>query len=150
LDSINAVVAVLAAGAAAGLKDDVAQAVRDAYSGIKAWLHAHYPKVDLWPLEERPASSAKQASLAEDLTNAGASNDDELLRLADVLFTTIHQDAPQAATSIGVDLEDVRGAFLIIRNVRAGSVGVRVRSVEVTDGIEISGIDAGGGPNPNL
>ncbi len=78
-------VAALAAGAAAGLKDDAAQAVRDAYSRIKSFLGRKYPTVDMHPIETKPASSAKQASLAEDLVDSGADRDPELLALVEAL-----------------------------------------------------------------
>jgi hypothetical protein len=62
--------------------------------------------LDVWnvaPLEERPSSTAKQASLAEDLEAAGADRDPEILRLAQALVEAIEREAPQAAASSGVD-----------------------------------------------
>ncbi|MDQ6900340.1 MAG: tetratricopeptide repeat-containing protein [Candidatus Dormibacteraeota bacterium] len=106
--AIDPITAAIATGAAAGLTGVATQAVRDGYEALKSGLRARFPKIDVGSLEERPSSQAKQASLAEDLEEAGADRDPELLQLARALVEVIEREAPQAATSAGVDLEHVR------------------------------------------
>jgi hypothetical protein len=82
MDPVSIVVTALAAGAVAGLKPTAEQAVKDAYHGLKAVIQNKYKKANVQQLEEKPESKAKQESLAEDLRDAGAETDEELLRQA--------------------------------------------------------------------
>ena len=144
---MDPITAALAVGAAAGLTGVATQAVKDAYGLLKSVLRARFPKIDVAPIEERPSSQAKQASLAEDLEAAGAAQDPEILRLAQALVEAIEREAPQAAASAGVDLERVKGEFVNVQRV-AGQV--RFRDVEATrGGINVTDVGQSGGPDPN-
>ncbi|MDQ3606970.1 MAG: hypothetical protein M3418_12400, partial [Gemmatimonadota bacterium] len=79
MDPISIIVAALAAGAAAGLKSNAEKVVADAYEGIKALIKRRYSRVDLTPIETKPESEKKRESVAEDLEEAGAAEDLELL-----------------------------------------------------------------------
>jgi hypothetical protein len=63
MDPVSFIVAALAAGAAAGLKDTAAAAVKDAYAGVKGWIQTRYGRVDLGALEQKPGSEVKRAAL---------------------------------------------------------------------------------------
>jgi hypothetical protein len=144
---VEPITAALAAGAAAGLTGIATQAVRDAYELLKSALGVGFPQIDLGPLEERPSSTPKQASLAEDLEHAGADRNLEILQLAQSLVEAIEREAPQAAASAGVDLARVRGEFVNVQRV-AGQV--RFRDVEATrGGINVTDVGQTGGPDPN-
>jgi hypothetical protein len=143
---VDPVTAAIVAGAAAGLTSTASQAVRDAYESIKALLVARFPRIDVRPVEELPSSPAKQASLAEDLARFGADRDAEVVRLAEALVVAIVREAPQAAASVGVDLERVKGQFLNIQRVEGG---IRAREVEASGGITITDVTAPGGLDPN-
>jgi hypothetical protein len=144
---VEPITATLAAGAAAGLTGIATQAVKDAYGLLKSALLTRFPKVDVAPLEARPSSTAKQASLAEDLAAVGADRDPEILQLAKALVEAIEREAPQAATSAGVDLERVKGEFVNVQGV-AGQV--RFRDVEATKGgINVTDVGKARGPDPN-
>ena len=143
MGAIEIIVAALASGAAAGLKPTVAQAVKDAYAGLKGWLGSRYGAVDVSPLEKKPESEAKRASVAEDLTDAGAGEDAEALQLAQKLLDAIAQHAPEAAGSVGVDLEKVRARSLKVGDVDATGSGVRVRESDFAGDIEIGNVRAG-------
>src|SRR5690349_23355356 len=54
MDPVTVVVSALAAGAATGLTDTVATAVKDAYAGLKRLLTRRYEDVDLAPVEKKP------------------------------------------------------------------------------------------------
>lgn len=147
---MDSVTAALAAGAAAGLTNVATQAVQDAYSRLKAVLSARFPKlgVHVEALEARPDSRLKQSSLAEELADAGAEHDAELLQLAQALLRTIQQEAPEAAVRAGVDLEKVRaGGSIVIEDARGGDVGVRGRDWQATGDVRINRIRGGSAPN---
>ena len=139
---MDPITAALAAGAAAGLANVAAAAVQDAYGRLKAALSARFPQlgVHIQALEERPDSPTKQSSLAEELIDAGAVHDAELLQLAQALLTAIQHEAPEVAVRAGVDLEKVRaGGSMVIEDARGGDVGVRGRDWKVMGDIKISG-----------
>jgi hypothetical protein len=148
MDPVTLIVLALAAGAAAGLKSVAEQAVKDAYAGLKAFIKSKYPSISLEPLEKKPESEAKRASTEEDLTEAGAGDDDELLLQAKTLLDTVKQHDHQAAEAIGVDLEEVEAEYLKIQKVRASGTGVKVRKAKFSGGIDLGEIDAGVGDKP--
>lgn len=140
---IEIIVAALASGAAAGLKPTVEQTVKDAYAGLKGLIARKYSGVDLAALEKRPDSQVKRDSVAEDLTAAGVAGDAEMLAHARSLLDAIAAYAPEAASAIGVDLAQIRGAALRIQDVEALDTGVRVRDSEFAGDIDISKVRAG-------
>ena len=146
---ITSLVAAIAAGAAAGLKKDAAKAVRDAYGGLKDVLTRRYSGVDLRPVEQRPTSRPKKESLAEDLSEAGAANDSELLALARVLTEAIQVYDPEAAGSAEVDLKDVKAKLLAIERVTGHHARVRVEGSDVEGEFRIIDIHGARGPDPN-
>jgi hypothetical protein len=143
MDPISIIVAALAAGAAAGLKANAETVVKDAYEGIKALIKRKYSGVDLTPLENKPESEKKRESVAEDLEEAGAAEDLELLDQAKALADVVKQHAPATGPAIGVDLEQVSAQFLTIRKVVAEGTGVKVRKGKFTGGIDIGEVQAG-------
>ncbi len=147
---MDPITAALAAGAAAGLTNVATQAVQDAYGRLKDALSARFPHlgVNVQALEARPDSTSEQSSLAEELIEAGAEYDAELLQLAQALLQLIRKEAPEAAVRAGVDLEKVRaGGSMVIENAQGEDVGVRGRDWEVTGDIRISGARGGSDPN---
>jgi hypothetical protein len=80
----------------------------------------------------------------EDLVQAEAGTDRELLALADKVLEVVAQHAPEIAKSIGVKLEDIKsGGSLRIRDVAAGEVAVDVKNADIHGDVEISGVRAG-------
>lgn len=147
---MDPITAALAAGAAAGLTNVAAQAVQDAYGRLKTALSDRFPQlgVHVQALEARPDSQPEQSSLAEELADAGAEHDAELLQLAQALLAAIQQEAPDAAVRAGVDLEKMRaGGSIVIEDARGGDVGVRGRDWLATGDIKISGARGGSDPN---
>ncbi len=143
MDPIGIIVAALAAGAVAGPKPTAEQAVKDAYAGIKALIQRKYGSVDLSAIEKKPESETKRASVAEDLTDAGAAQDADLLEQAKALLHAVEQYDRGAAAAVGVDLEQVKAAALKIQKVAAAGTGVRVRKGEFTGDIDIGEVQAG-------
>jgi hypothetical protein len=117
MDPIGIIVAALASGAAAGLKPTAEKAIKEAYAGLKSLIQRKYSRVDLLPIENKPESRSKRESVAEDLADAGAAGDRELLDLAKVLIDAVAEHDKATATVIGVDLEEVKAAYLDITKV---------------------------------
>ena len=149
MDPITLVVTAIAAGASAALKSTAESAVKDAYQGLKRLISRRYEDVDVDPVERRPGSEAKRQSLAEDLDAAGAARDRELLEAAQRLVEAVRTHDAAAGPAIGVDLEQVQAEFLRVSDVSASGTGVRVRHGTFSRGIDISGVDAGGGAAPD-
>jgi len=143
MDPISIIVTALATGAAAGLKSTAEKAIKDAYASIKGLIKRKYGDVDLAALETKPGSKNKRASVAEDLAEAGASADQELLDQAKAMIDAIAKHDKATASAIGVDLEEVRAAYLKIQKVRAEGTGVKVRNGEFDGGIDIGEILTG-------
>lgn len=99
MDPISLIIAALAAGAMAGVKDTASQAVNDAYTGLKVLLRRRFAgsrpaEAALDAAERQPGSD--QALLAEHLRAAGADSDEELIKAARTLLE--HADPAGART----------------------------------------------------
>jgi len=141
--AISVIVSVLALGAAAGLKESVAQGVKDAYSNLKALIRRKYAPVSLLQLEAKPESKARRDIVEEELIAARAQNDEELLQHVKAMLDALEQQTPETGAAIGVDLEEVKGAALRIANVGTEVAGVRVRQSEFSGNVSITGIRVG-------
>ncbi len=143
MDSISIIVSALASGAAAGLKPTAEKIVKEAYAGLKGIIQRKYNDVDLRPIENKPESESKRESMAEDLADAGASGDQELLDLAKILIDALAKHDKATAAAIGVDLEEVKAAYLNIKKVTSTGAGVKVKKGEFKGGIDIGEVSAG-------
>jgi hypothetical protein len=89
MDPISLIIAALAAGAIAGVKDTAGQAVKDAYAGLNGLLRRRFTgnrqaEAALDQSERQP--DADQALLAQHLRAAGAGDDEELIRAAQAVL----------------------------------------------------------------
>lgn len=140
---LTIVVAAIALGAQEGVRETVAAAVKDTYAGLKRVITDRYKGVDPSAVENKPSSDAKRASLQEDLKDAGAEQDADLLAAAKAVIEAVRADNPQAGDLIGVDLERIEAEALRIQNVQSTGGGVRVRDAKVSGPIDISGVSSG-------
>jgi hypothetical protein len=145
MDPVSIIVMALAAGAAAGLKPTAEQAIKDGYVGLKSLIQKKFTGSNnsLNQLEEKPESEARRAVLKEDLEEVEVDKDEEILRQAQSLLETIESKAPETANIIAVDLEDITGGALRLKDIVSTGVGVRVRKGRLTGDIEIEGVRAG-------
>lgn len=148
MDPVTMIVSALAAGAASGLKESAAEGIKDAYAALTRWLGERYGGVDVGAVEKRPESEAKRASLQEDLQDAGAGSDEQLLALAQRLVEEVRRHDAEAGAAVGIDLEQVQAAALRVHDVHASGTGVRVRQGTFTGDIDIAGVRAGQPPRP--
>ncbi|MFB8001522.1 hypothetical protein [Nocardia sp. NPDC056000] len=144
MEPLTTIVATaVAVGAAAGLKDSAKQAVVDAYSGLKGLITSRYRGVDLGTVETKPESLSKRESLAEDLDDAGAGEDLELLAAAQGLIAIVRANAPQTGPAVGVDLARVEAEALRISDVEASGTGVQAVDSTFHGNIDINNVRAG-------
>ena len=133
------------------MRETVANAVKDAYAGLKRLITDRYKGVDATAVENKPNSEAKRASLEEDLKDAGAESDAELLAAAKAVIEAVRADNPKAGEPIGVDLERIEAEAIRIHHVQSTGGGVRVRDAKVGGNIDISDVksgERGSSPNP--
>jgi hypothetical protein len=146
MDPVTLIVSAVAAGAAAAARETASQAVKDAYTALKEFFQGRYAHIDLRPVEARPASDVRRASLAEDLGETEAAADRGLLAQAQAMLDAVERSDPDAAASVGVNLKEVRAAFLTIDEVSASGPGVIVEKSEFSGGISLGRVTAGRSP----
>jgi hypothetical protein len=99
MDPLSLIVAALAAGAAAALKDAAAQTVKDAYAGLKSLIKR---KIAGRPLAQDVIDGHEQAPevwekpLQDELKQAGVAEDEEVVRAAQRLLALIDPVGAQA------------------------------------------------------
>lgn len=144
MEPVSIIVAALVAGAAAAFKDTAAQAIKDAYAGFKALVQRKYGGVSVDALERKPDSEAKQLSVREDLTDAGAGADQELLDRAKALLDAVKTHDRAAAAQLNIDLDEVEAAYFKLKDAAAtGDVNVGVKKSTFSGGIDLEGLMAG-------
>lgn len=135
----------MSAGAAAGLTSTVSTAVTDAYAALKNLITCRYDGVDVTPVENRPDSTAKRDSLAEDLQDAGAGGDADVVAAAQRVLAAVAEHAPEVGSVIGVDLVGLSAANVRLHDITAegrGAIGLRARDVTVSGDFEAGRIRA--------
>ncbi len=140
MDLITIVVTALVTAAVA---EPTKLVIKDTYEGIKGLLKHKDKPVHVESLELEPTSKARQLVLREELEKADIVSDAEVMRHVDLLLTAIQEEGVDAARAVGVNLEEVKGMSLKIKNVVASGTGVNIKKGEFQGDIEIEGIRAG-------
>ena len=144
MDPVSIIVAALAAGAEAALKSTAAQAIKDAYTGLKALIQRKYGHASVDALERKPNSETKQLSVREDLTDAGAGTDQELLDRAKALLDAVKTHDLAVAAQLNINLDEVEAAYFKLKDAAAtGDVNVGVKKSTFSGGIDMEGLTAG-------
>lgn len=141
MDALSAIMTAIISGAVASAKPTTEKAIGDLYTGLKTIIQRKYSGVSLEAVEKRPESEAKQASLREDLEEAKAADDSELLQQAQTLLKAIAEQPPQVAQAIGIKLEDVKAANVRLQEIIVSgeqAAGVHIKHVETSGDIEIN------------
>lgn len=147
MDPYTLIVAAIAAGAHTALTSTAEKAIIDSYNALKNYLRDKF-SIDTSQIEKMPNSEKKQDSLKEDLENAEAKNDPELLIKTQTLLELIKNQVPDHSTIIGIDLKNVEiGKTLTISNVESSGIGVRIQNGKIQDDLNISDVKAGGNNN---
>ncbi|ETZ33608.1 hypothetical protein L839_5660, partial [Mycobacterium avium MAV_120809_2495] len=88
----------------------MAAAVKDTYAGLKRLITDRYKGVDPTGVENKPSSEAKRASLEEDLKDAGAEQDADLLAAAKAVIEASARTIPRRENQLGRPGEDRSGS----------------------------------------
>jgi hypothetical protein len=99
MDPISLILAALAAGATAAVKDTAGEAVKDAYAGLKALVRRRFggdskAEAELDAVEREPG--ADPVALRAQLEGAWADHDDEILRVARELLEQLDPEGARA------------------------------------------------------
>lgn len=102
MDPVSALIASLVAGAVEAAKPTAAQLVKDAYAGLKSIITRKLGKAaaPLQAVEEKPQSNIRQAALKEELEEAKADQDQEILKAMTTLLDALRQHAPESVSTI--------------------------------------------------
>lgn len=141
MDALSAIMTAIISGAVASAKPTTEKVISDLYAGLKTLIQRKYNGVSLEAVEKKPESEAKQASLREDLEEAKAAEDSELLQQAQTLLKAIAEQPPQVAQAIGIKLEDVKAANVRLQEIIVSgeqAAGAHLKHVETTGDIEIN------------
>ncbi len=149
MEPVTMVAAAVAAGAAAGLTGAAEQAVVDSYQALKKLLGGRYQSVDVKVVERQPQSVNRRAVLIEELEQAGAGADEELLAEAGQVLVAVHHHMPHVADTIGVYLREVRAGELTITDVASTGAAVIAENTSVDGSFTISGIQSGNRQPPH-
>lgn len=109
MDPLSLIVAALTAGAAAGLTDTTAGAVKDAYAGLRDLVLRRFAghRVAQTALEEHEKSPQRcQAELSAELVAVGADTDTQIIAAAQWVMAVVDE----AGSASGKYLVDLRGA----------------------------------------
>lgn len=145
MDPISAIVAALVAGAVEASRPTAVQAVKDAYEGFKALIVRKFSRsaTPLQGVEERPTSAARQSALKEELAEAGADRDAEVLSALQTLIATLREHAPQSVANLtasgGINLPG--GTFQGPVSLAGGNTTIQSGGGAVVQG----GVNTGGG-----
>ncbi len=93
MDPITLIITALASGARAVAKDTASQAVKDAYKGLKALIHrkfAEKPDAELALEKYEKEPGAYKEPLEDELTQAAAEKDEEIIRAAEKLMALVN------------------------------------------------------------
>lgn len=143
MDPVSVIVTALATGAAAGLGGTAKDAITDGYAALKTFLKNRYGSVRVAKLEEEPASKANQQMVEMDLQNAGARNDEELLRLAQSVVKLILERAPDTVQAVGLSIEGLEAGELLADNIQSSGPAVVVKDTKVAGKAEFRNLRGG-------
>jgi tetratricopeptide (TPR) repeat protein len=104
MDPLSIIVGALVAGAAAGATNVAAQAVKDAYTGLKTLIIDRFgKKADLEhaveSMEAKPDSEARKIVLEEELETVGAGKDAEVVQQAQALLDLLQKQGLASSVS---------------------------------------------------
>lgn len=149
MDPIQLIVTALVAGASNALESTASSAIKDAYSGLKNLIKNRYPEVGVDRLEKKPDSTARKEAVHEDLEDAKADIDSELLQQAQTLLTALQNEPTHVK---GVSLDNIKAALAVnISDVQATGTdnvtGVEISNSTFDDELNISGVSASNRPS---
>ncbi|MFN8465486.1 MAG: hypothetical protein U0X20_08045 [Caldilineaceae bacterium] len=149
MNPVTLIVGALVAGAVAATKDVTAQAIKDAYAGLKSLIIQKYAKASgaVQQLEEKPESEGRQAVAKEELVEAGAGMDEAIVTQAKALLDLLKEAGQLDRASYNAN---VSGSGAIAQGpgaVAAGQGGIAVGG-DVQGGISVGSTAKPNEPKP--
>src|SRR5664279_6178868 len=95
MDPVTLILTALAAGATAAAKDIASQAIKDAYSGLKAIIQKRFtgkPQAEVVLREHEGDQDTSKKPLEKFLTESGADQDLEIIESAQRLLQLVHPE----------------------------------------------------------
>ncbi|MBN0975088.1 MULTISPECIES: hypothetical protein [unclassified Gordonia (in: high G+C Gram-positive bacteria)] len=146
MEPVTLIVAAIALGASDGARETAKQAIGDAYSAVKGWITNRYSSVtaEVEGLEQEPEEELRRALLAKKLDQAGASNDVELLGLAQAVLAAVDEQAPELPATVGVVIRraSVGGDIEVVDVAVDGGSGVVAEDVAAGGDLRIGKVSA--------
>jgi hypothetical protein len=147
MDPVSAIVTAIAAGATAALKDVTAQTVKSAYHSIKELIALKFAGVDLAALEKKPDNENRQAVLAEELGEAKADQDDELLAKVEELQAALKEHLPRDESGQPlIDLESFEAASVVIKEAVRDRPMLWAKNTKIAGNVDIEFSKPGSDP----
>ena len=143
MEPVSAIVTVLALVGGAMIKTAVSEPTKDAYAQLKRYISEKYKGTAIESLEEDPSSKARQLVVQEVLDQNGLSQDPRAAELAASLMTVAIERDREALEVVGVDIGKTKAVNLRLREIVSSGIGVRIKDVEASGDIEITGVSAG-------
>lgn len=146
MDPITLLITAIVAGAVAATEKTAAQAIKDAYAGLKALLASRFQtaKTAVDVIEADPQAADLKQSAETLLKKSGADKDVEVLTQAQAVLQAVEKSGLRLAPALGVDMQKVRiGASLTMEDIVASGTGVKLGDVEVKEDVIIKGVRAG-------
>jgi len=114
MDPISVVLAALSAGATAAAQDMASQAVKDAYTGLKALVKKHFekrPQAEMALAEYEKDPDTWEKPLQKSLVETGADQDEALVRQAQQVLKLVN---PQQASQGKYNVQIGEGKGIVI------------------------------------
>jgi hypothetical protein len=149
IDFVTEIVAALAAGAVASVKDTASQAVKDAYKGLKGLLVGKLPS--LHSLEEDPRDEDVRKVAAKELEKKGLAADTSVVEKVRDLIEALEREPAERLAEWAIDIGQIRAAkSVIIKHLESKGGGTRIRDVEAKSGdVRIEGVKSSREPGKN-
>ncbi|MFN8443769.1 MAG: hypothetical protein U0175_23525 [Caldilineaceae bacterium] len=146
MDPITLLTTAIVAGAVAATQETTAQAVKDAYAGLKTLIASRFQnaKTAIDVIEAKPDDAAMKKTAENLIQMSGAEKDIEVLSQAQTLLKAVEKFGAEFAPAIGIDMKNVKiGASLHIEDVIASGTAVKMETVETKEDVIIKGVRAG-------
>jgi hypothetical protein len=126
---VQVIVTALSLGAEAGLKSTVEAAIKQAYGGLKALVLRKFGKQGntanaLELVGKKPASTPRKKKLHEELTEAGAGKDQEVVDRATDLLKLLESKAPGVTGGLVGQINAAGGKVLVLHGGNQGTINM--------------------------
>jgi uncharacterized protein YbjQ (UPF0145 family) len=146
MDPITLLTTAIVAGAVAATQETAAQAIKDAYAGLKTLIAGRFQtaKTAVEVIEANPQAAELKQSAQTLLKMSGADKDIEVLTQAQAVLQAVKRSGLHLAPAFGVDMKDIKiGASLRMEDIVASGTAVKMDNVDVKEDVTIKGIRAG-------